>query len=632
MSFACFFIANPNLNVIENCTEKDVSVSVNNVAFRNKESAVSTSDSGFVIENFVANIDCSKGRKARVQETIKVNFLEDRHGIYRDLNMGNGEDYSNISVDGAEYKLDKNSTYIRLIIGSPEYYEYGIKEYKISYTVVMPKYKESKDSLLYQVVPYGFTTSINNFDVTLTMPTDNYNSLFVHSGYLGNEGNPYADFTHEGNVLKITSKSGAVLYPENGVAVRIDFPKGTLNNVVNLEPLYIFLIGAVILIAAIIVLFVYGRDDKIVEVVRFDPPYNMSPTDVGYLIDGKIDNNDITNLFFYWAKLGAMEIHEDKGRVTFVKTGELPDTCMPYEKSLFSSLFLGMDIVDPKNLNPAFISKVNSTKNSIKREFAGKMYTKQSQTISTAFMVIAILFVVIVSLLSDFFKYGSMDYSIAFLGIIIGFIIYGYYLLGKRLMELILKIHQKKKQTMYFIGYGLLGIVIAVACMFLLSFMQKFILIKSFCMIICPVITCWIAPYIHKRTKEYNEILGEILGFRNFILVAEKDRLEALVKENPEYYYDILPYANVLGVTDILQEKFKNIPLSMPYWYHSSNITLFDVYILNNISRSISSAVLSQVASAAAKGVGETVSKFGGGSSGGGFSGGGFGGGGGGSW
>ena len=54
--------------------------------------------------------------------------------------------------------------------------------------------------------------------------------------------------------------------------------------------------------------------------------------------------------------------------------------------------------------------------------------------------------------------------------------------------------------------------------------------------------------------------------------------------------------------------------------------------MMDRLSRNITQALASQVASVAAKGVGATVSKFGGGSSGGGFSGGGFGGGGGSKW
>ena len=74
--------------------------------------------------------------------------------------------------------------------------------------------------------------------------------------------------------------------------------------------------------------------------------------------------------------------------------------------------------------------------------------------------------------------------------------------------------------------------------------------------------------------------------------------------ENSEYFYNILPYAYVLGVSDKWIKKFESISLQAPSWYDSPNT--FD---MRTLSYSDS-----------------------GGSSGGGSSGGGSGGGGGGSW
>ena len=64
-----------------------------------------------------------------------------------------------------------------------------------------------------------------------------------------------------------------------------------------------------------------------------------------------------------------------------------------------------------------------------------------------------------------------------------------------------------------------------------------------------------------KRTKYGNEILGKIKGFKKFLETAEKPRLEAMVMENPTYFYDILPYTYVLGVSDKWIKKFETISL-----------------------------------------------------------------------
>ena len=67
---------------------------------------------------------------------------------------------------------------------------------------------------------------------------------------------------------------------------------------------------------------------------------------------------------------------------------------------------------------------------------------------------------------------------------------------------------------------------------------------------------------IMDRKTEYGEmIIAKIKGFRNYLNVAEKDQLEMLESKNANYFYDILPYAYILGVSNTWIEKFskKNI-------------------------------------------------------------------------
>ena len=73
--------------------------------------------------------------------------------------------------------------------------------------------------------------------------------------------------------------------------------------------------------------------------------------------------------------------------------------------------------------------------------------------------------------------------------------------------------------------------------------------------------------HIKKRTVYGNELLGKIKGFKTFLEIAEKPKLEALVNENPEYFYNILPFTFVLGVSDKWIKKFETIALHEPKWY-----------------------------------------------------------------
>ena len=116
-------------------------------------------------------------------------------------------------------------------------------------------------------------------------------------------------------------------------------------------------------------------------------------------------------------------------------------------------------------------------------------------------------------------------------------------------------------------------------------------------------------------------MLGKIKGFKQFLTLAEKPKLEELVEENPSYFYDILPYTYVLGVSKKWISKFDDIVTSPPSWYIGVSFDNFSLIALtNSINRSMYSASSSHSPSSGGS--------FGGG----GFSGGGFGGGGGGSW
>ena len=126
------------------------------------------------------------------------------------------------------------------------------------------------------------------------------------------------------------------------------------------------------------------------------------------------------------------------------------------------------------------------------------------------------------------------------------------------------------------------------------------------------------------RRESYVETLGGILGFREFILVTKKDHLEAMLESNPELFYDVLPYAQVMGVSDVWEEKFKSITIEPPTWY-AGDFTLFDYWMLRSTMNSMRMAMLMRP-----KEAGKTVGGIGGGGFFGGFSGGGGGGGGGG--
>ncbi|HEU5360235.1 MAG TPA: hypothetical protein VFU42_03660, partial [Candidatus Deferrimicrobiaceae bacterium] len=134
------------------------------------------------------------------------------------------------------------------------------------------------------------------------------------------------------------------------------------------------------------------------------------------------------------------------------------------------------------------------------------------------------------------------------------------------------------------------------------------------------------APFMPVKTRKGSLALAKVKGFEEFLIRAEKDRLERMKDQNLFERY--LPYAIALGVSDRWARAFEGIYQEAPRWYVSPSG--FDRFHPPSFSRSLGNALSSMGNAMYA-----TPRSSGGGggfSGGGGSSGGGFGGGGGGSW
>ena len=153
--------------------------------------------------------------------------------------------------------------------------------------------------------------------------------------------------------------------------------------------------------------------------------------------------------------------------------------------------------------------------------------------------------------------------------------------------------------------------------------MNKLGLIELGIQMISLIFIMILVTLMKRRTKYGTEVLGKILGFKTFLKTAEKEKLEMLVNQDPGYFYNILPYAYVLGVSDEWIKNFETISLMPPEWYVGNNSYYDFLNDYNNLMRTSANVMTSSPSS-----------DFSGGSfsGGGGFSGGGSGGGGGSSW
>lgn len=149
---------------------------------------------------------------------------------------------------------------------------------------------------------------------------------------------------------------------------------------------------------------------------------------------------------------------------------------------------------------------------------------------------------------------------------------------------------------------------------------------------------CFIfGPFMSKKTEKGLDAYVRVMGFKEFIKVAEEDRLKFFQqmkddmgsKDVTRTFERLLPFAMALGMGDQWSDIFSDIFASQgynPVWYSGNNGNRFDSNSFANSMNSLNSGM-------SKAGTPPSSSASSGGSfSGGGFSGGGFGGGGGSSW
>lgn len=174
--------------------------------------------------------------------------------------------------------------------------------------------------------------------------------------------------------------------------------------------------------------------------------------------------------------------------------------------------------------------------------------------------------------------------------------------------------------TMLFASIFVVASMYACYSMVAGAMLWQCLLMTIACCLISTIMSIFMA-ITAKRSEDGNRLLGQVRGFRTFLSTVEKSRIEAMVDDNPNFFYDILSYAYALGVTKAWVNKFESMSLKAPDWYDSPTGTAFSIYTMNSFMGSTMTSISSSMSSSPSSS-----------DSGGGFSGGGSGGGGGSSW
>ena len=423
---------------------------------------------------------------------------------------------------------------------------------------------------------------------------------------------------------RLTAHSIEPLYSQD-VNYIVEFERGTFIRKLTVLD---FALPILLAFAALLGLhraFARNREKPVVPVVEFYPPLGMSPAEVGYIIDQAVSSRDVTSLIYYWASHGHLniEIIDNKNFKLHILT-DLDELHPEYERVMFTDLWkLGENlVVSNEDLKDKFYRSVRTAASGVRGLFSGEraLFQEGRKPASLLVGIIMIPVFILMLYIANRFWYFAEDLAIA-TGMLFAF---AWFVLG------LVDSYRNSRYKSRGAGRIRLTIGIILTVLGVIVFAGAFgdgVLVLTISALISGIALFLFlisVPFWERRSDYYTHILGLCQGFQMFLRTAEKDRLEMLLEQDPDYYYNILPYAQVLGVTKIWEKKFDGMLSQPPSWCYGAGV---DTYSFN--SRTMSSMMGTMSTNMTSS---PSSDSGGGGFSGGGSSGGGSGGGGGGRW
>ena len=607
-----------------------------------------------------------------VEETITVKFDGPHHGIVREIPVDyrdyNGKTVAKISNLTCSEKFTTNydNGYLVMQIGDANKTVTGKVTYTISYDYDLgADYNEGYDELYLNLIGPDWECPIEFavFSVRIPyVPQEEWleyydfiehildNTYMTSGGYGSNsfdwdKGEVYLNEDDDGSLLIDGYMDD--MGPYEGITIRIDLPDGWY--VGAREPWdYTALmkkvnpIVCILLIALAMIIWIrYGKDNIPIVVARFEPPKGFSPLMVGYVADSTVDDKDVISMLFYWADAGLLQIEEKKGgKFEFTKLKDIEAYAIEsgrdipaHEIKLFNGFFKNCDEGDKvtfKDLEKNnFYETILETKSSTRNYFNGDRALKDSTSKKKAGLVSVLAFIPMITLTLSVALYENVEIFMALIHLGIGF---GLFLINLMNFDTLFKTWNMRKSN---VVPTIMRFILPVLAFFVIDFISwafdgGFDILQAVFSIASCTLIALLGAITDRRTKYGDEVLEEILGYREFIDKVEIDQLKMMIDSDPDFYYKVLGYAVVLGLEDKWAKKFKDIPLEQPAWLVGASA--LDAYYWARLARRMNTSI--PAASLPKSSIsGSAGSRAGGGgfhSSG--FSGGGFGGGGGHAW
>ncbi|MEP7316648.1 MAG: DUF2207 domain-containing protein [Sphingomicrobium sp.] len=612
------------------------------------------------ILDFDSRIAIQRDGSMQVVETIRVNAenVAINRGIFRDFpTQYDGKRGKRIKVDFnlvsterdgqiEPSKLERLSNGVRVRIGNPDVIvSVGEHVYRITYrTTRQLGYFSDYDELYWNVTGNGWRFPIDHAGATINLPGDaRFGKRAFYTGVQGSIGKA-ARVVEEGPGT-IRFETTAALAPKEGLTVAVAFPKGIVDGPSSSTKLKWFFadwLPPLVAGGGLLALFIFllnawrrvGRDPpEGTTVPIFNPPDALTPAAMRYLTRKSFDNRAFAAALVDAAVKGHVKLVEEKGGI-FSSTKRFIDRqSTPAAKPLDAAEQASLDVlvgpgerIEMDNDNHSeFSAAMKLLGDRFDKRFSGIAFHRN---LGWAFAAVGVWLAVLwataaVILVSEGAPEAKIALASAFLfGVAAA--IWGMVPKSKGTKGCMI-------QAVPFVIAGL-GALLALPTIPAALAAGRWIPLGIAALGLPFALSAF--AWMDAPTKEGRAMLDRIAGFKQYLSITERDRLDRMhaPADNIEIFERFLPFAIALDVENRWADRFESVLKAAMAaqatgsafgWYSGSSNPWSDTGgFVDSIGGALSSAVSSS----------STAPGSSSGSGGGGSSGGGGGGGGGGGW
>jgi len=262
-----------------------------------------------------------------------------------------------------------------------------------------------------------------------------------------------------------------------------------------------------------------------------------------------LQSADLSLMVFHWAKLGYLRIKPERERVYLLKRMDMGNERSDFEQKIFGNLFTKSDKADCSGYRYALLSQRIKSAQPPVRHLVDKR--SGNRRIFRALSSLCGLFVGLGTGLA--LGFGSAFQS--FIGILFAFL--GYFT-AHHIQNCVPYLFLRKGRQLFFSS------ILAIVWVFFSLLAGR--LLVGIIFVALEFLAGLMACFGGRRTEDGKDAMAQILGFRRYINRVSRESLEAISKQNPDYFFDLMPYALALGVSSTFARQFGSKPFrECPY-------------------------------------------------------------------